>query len=463
MLQAFASWHQPELKPPRRRWEVEKLPAWTEPFLLSLRGNKLAGVKYLLTFEPFERLPAAMRRAYLAGELHLLPFPGSLVFWGIPSYCSWAQLPLPVQIPLLNRRCGTRARWASACRNRAGCTSRTSTSPSRSGMARSATRSTARIVGPGHRDDALAGHRRRGPRGPRAVQHPADDIGLYGKPMARNCPGLDPRLRAAARRPPGGPRRSPPRLRDHPRGRQFGYRFHFPPMQVGAHQVYWHRPLAAFGPRSTAPKLLHHAPGLSHGLPASTAARPAGRALAADSAAGNRAVGAAGLRLETAQHRRPLPGGHNVRKFLYAWDLLGEPSVAVGLRPGMLTLPKQWSLEEWLRHVEEVDGDSGAGRWLAEEARQGLGRAPRPVRWAGRPTSSAPQLRSPSTIPRRSFEVAYWRTIARLATGRFVNKDNANCADLDHAAAAPKGPRATCRRWATTCWTTTAGSSSGTV
>ena len=43
-------------------------------------------MKYLLTFRPFARLPAAIRRAYLAGKLHLLPFPGSLVFWGAPVY-----------------------------------------------------------------------------------------------------------------------------------------------------------------------------------------------------------------------------------------------------------------------------------------------------------------------------------------------------------------------------------------
>ena len=28
----------------------------------------------------------------------------------------------------------------------------------------------------------------------------------------------------------------------------------------------------------------------------------------------------------------------------------------------------------------------------------------------------------------RRFEVAYWRTIARLAHGKYINKDNADCA-----------------------------------
>ncbi len=60
-------------------------PSWTTPYLLS-EGERLGRVKYLLTFRPFGSLPKNVRRAYLAGDLHLLPFPGSLVFWGAPPF-----------------------------------------------------------------------------------------------------------------------------------------------------------------------------------------------------------------------------------------------------------------------------------------------------------------------------------------------------------------------------------------
>src|SRR5262249_49927321 len=59
--------------------------------------------RYLLTFRPFAALPAAVRRAYLAGKLSLLPCPSSLVFWGTRgSLRLLEQLPLALQIPLLH-------------------------------------------------------------------------------------------------------------------------------------------------------------------------------------------------------------------------------------------------------------------------------------------------------------------------------------------------------------------------
>src|SRR5439155_10921593 len=64
-------------------WRAGRLPKWTTPFQWEPRQS-LRGVLYLLTFRPFAKLPSAVQKAYLAGELHLLPFPGSLVFWGVP-------------------------------------------------------------------------------------------------------------------------------------------------------------------------------------------------------------------------------------------------------------------------------------------------------------------------------------------------------------------------------------------
>jgi hypothetical protein len=73
---------QGKLEPPLPDWPEGPLPAWTEPYLWG--GRSLRGVKFLLTFWPFRSLPAVVQRAYLAGDLHLLPFPGSLLFWGAP-------------------------------------------------------------------------------------------------------------------------------------------------------------------------------------------------------------------------------------------------------------------------------------------------------------------------------------------------------------------------------------------
>ena len=80
----------------------EALPTWTARYQLRPRQS-VRGVKYLLTFRPFGRLPETIQRAYLDGQLHLLPYPGSLVFWGPPAVDRLqAALPLALQIPLLN-------------------------------------------------------------------------------------------------------------------------------------------------------------------------------------------------------------------------------------------------------------------------------------------------------------------------------------------------------------------------
>jgi len=63
----------------------------------------LKGVKYLLSFEPFGTLPEKVKKAYLNGSIHLLPFPGSLLFWGVPGYRQMqSELFMSNQISLLN-------------------------------------------------------------------------------------------------------------------------------------------------------------------------------------------------------------------------------------------------------------------------------------------------------------------------------------------------------------------------
>src|SRR4029077_6289698 len=75
--------------------------SWTRPF--QYRDDEPGkAVKYVVTFRPFGRLPAPVREGYLAGRLALLPFPGSLAFWGVErAHRLHAELPLALQIPRL--------------------------------------------------------------------------------------------------------------------------------------------------------------------------------------------------------------------------------------------------------------------------------------------------------------------------------------------------------------------------
>ena len=82
-------------------WHEGELPHWTKPFVMQDDAD-VGAVKYLLTFRRFDLLPETVRHRYLAGQLHLLPYPGSLAFWGVQDCMKLqAQLPMAMQIPLL--------------------------------------------------------------------------------------------------------------------------------------------------------------------------------------------------------------------------------------------------------------------------------------------------------------------------------------------------------------------------
>ena len=235
----------------------DELPSWTEPYVLTDQ-SRLRGVRYLLTFRPFGSLPPAIQRAYLAGELHLLPFPGSLVFWGAPPYLDLQrELPLAVQIPLLHLF----PRHEDPCSLRvpqAGWMHEPHPDHPHAGSRRSCrcgTRIAARIVG-----QSCIGTRMSWPWptakttwrtccsapsrttwGCTASRWPATPS--FGRTISGCCWTVPEPTREAFAR-------AAEALRD---GGHFGYRFLFPAMQVGRHEVYWHRPLVAFlGAKSAA-------------------------------------------------------------------------------------------------------------------------------------------------------------------------------------------------------------------
>src|SRR5262249_6205382 len=74
----------------------------------------------------------------------------------------------------------------------------------------------------------------------------ANDLGLYGKPMARNVQLWTHNLRLLLDGPNAGADQINGAAEIVKQGGLFGYRFQFPPMRVGMHEVYWHRPLVAY-------------------------------------------------------------------------------------------------------------------------------------------------------------------------------------------------------------------------
>ncbi|MGH7136377.1 MAG: hypothetical protein ACREHD_11595, partial [Pirellulales bacterium] len=234
--------------PSEVKWADGPLPGWTEPLLLSPRQS-VSGVRYLLTFEPFERLPPKVQRAYLSGDVHLLPFPGSLVFWGTEGYASLAgELPMAQQIPLLhlfNRHeapGGIRvpqSGWMHEHRPGAP-------EPVEHGPLRNHFQRTHRWAKVHRHEDELAVTQQEDKVAHVLFSAAADDIGLYGKPMARNAQVWTRGHHLLVDGPHATRTELIQAAESLAHGGLFGYRFLYPAMQVGRYQVYWQRPLVAY-------------------------------------------------------------------------------------------------------------------------------------------------------------------------------------------------------------------------
>jgi len=413
-------------------WQEDALPSWTAPFLWR-RGDAVGKVKYLLTFRPFQRLPEAIRRAYLAGDLRLIPFPGSLIFWGAPPFVRMAEeLPLAMQMPLLplcDRHEDPRglrvpqSGWMHEHRP-----DQPAPDPSH-GVLRNLYLRTHRWQRMDRHQDALAGFQAEDRISHVLFSAAPEDIGLYGKPMARNAQIFTRDYRLLL----DGPRadraaleRAAEALRG---GGHFGYRFLFPAMRVGAYEVYWHRPLVGYvTSESSEPEVLPDAP--TGYLTAYHADRPRldrpielwPRFL--DREPYRRAVRG----FSAAYEQRDYQAAVNARKLLDAWHLLGQRPLPRSFARQLLALPKAQSLEDWLWSLGRLGSDPQKGRKLAAHLRERL----EPWTPSDMPKHNLRLLPKAITFPRtaqRSFEVAYWNTIARLAEGEYVNKDNADCVD----------------------------------
>jgi hypothetical protein len=405
----------------------DELPTWAAPFVLD-EGRPLRGVRYLLTFRPFGRLPAPVRRAYLAGRLHLLPFPGSLLFWGARPFLRLReQLPLAMQIPLLH----VFARHEDPYSLRVPQSGwmhephvdQPEPDPTRLPLRNTYRRTHRWARLHRHQDELLVAD------GEDRVAHvlfssAPQDLGLYGKPMARNSQIWTPDFQLLLDGPQADRRALEHAAEALREGGLFGYRFQFPAMQVGRHTVYWHRPLVScLGADSAEPEVLLHAP-LGY-FTAYTGKQPDPQravelwprllARPAHLAAMYSFAAAAG-------HHENRVALHKARELLNAAGLWTAPQLPADFAHAIVSLPPTETLDDWLQHVETTAHHPQAGRELVEQLRQRI--APAAVRAPRQPPRPLTFQRTAT----RSFEKAYWQTIAHLAHGRYINKDNADCA-----------------------------------
>jgi hypothetical protein len=407
-------------------WREDPLPSWTAAYLWG-EGQSLHGVRYLLTFRPFADLPTAVQKAYLAGELNLLPFPGSLLFWSAPPYLHLqAELPFAMQIPLLHL-VAHNSGWLGLRVPQSGWLHEPrlgQPAPDEHiGPVRNTFKRNHRWARVFRHENELAVLSHEEKLTHVLFSTMPDDIGLYGKPMARNVQLWDAEFRLLLDGPHATQHAIERTIDAVGDGGAFGYRFVWPAMRVGRHEVYWHRPLVAYvSPQTHQPTLL---PGAPMGyLTAYRADRPdLGRPIELWPRVLQRGPHVDAIRLFQAHHcRHPYENAINVRKLLDTRGLLGGEPLPRSLARSLLSLPKHESLEAWLESLPSLASDPEAGRRLVEEIEHVI-QPPQVLS----PSVRAPQSLTFAYSSRRAFEVAYWKTIASLSEGRYVNKNNADC------------------------------------
>ncbi len=390
----------------------ENLPSFARK--IALRPDEpLDGVRAVFTFRPFAELPAAVQRGYLDRSIVLLPSPGSLAFFAHTGYSSLARsLPLATQIPLLHLFPRVEGGYAIRIpqsgwldEHEAGHDGLSDGHRVVSSIVR--THRWQRV----ERDEAATTDCAFADKVSVALFSTApDDVGLYGKPMARNAQVwtndyellLDgPRAdRAAIERAASSLHAE----------RRFGYRFFYPPMRAGARELYWHLPLVArlLPGTQKAERYETEAP---LGYVTAEAGPLARERLSPRLLSRPLHKGAATLFPKDPGHSRNTQS-HNAHKLLDFAEMLG-PLPATFAR-ALVQAPKHATLDEVLHRLLEIGQRPEETRALVAALRGAVVEGP--------PVGASLTFAQTAT---RDYEERLWNTIARLSEGTLC-KENAD-------------------------------------
>jgi hypothetical protein len=403
-----------------------QLPTWCRRFLLT-DEDSFAGVKYLLTFRPFSLLPEEVKGLYFAGKLNLIPFPGSMVFWGMPTFQKLSsKLATARQIPLQllvarNRGIGTlrvtQTGWIHDPRPDA----RHSVDEELISDSFHRTHRWQRV----HRyQDELNQTTAEKVKIVNALfSTKPDSMGLYNKPMARNCQITDHNFDLVLDGPSADKKKIAEAEKCLLAGGLFGYRFFYPPMKVGPYEVYWHRPLVAFHDPEKDNIEVH--PDQLGGYLA--AYHQKDKMMTSPELLWPRILRrdiylSAMLDFISLHDHFRFQTPKNILALLDCWQLMDEKKLSRSFAHKVLNLPKGKTMEQWFdelsMHTAKPEAAGKMKKFL-----EGIIEAP-----------GEKQLPEPMTYvftANRDFETAWWSNIKFLAHGEFLNKDNADVATDD--------------------------------
>jgi hypothetical protein len=399
--------------------DVEK-PEWTRQYIME-EDSSPDEVRYLLSFRPFGSLPPEIKRRYLSGKLSIIPFPGSLVFWGMPGYIKLKkELPVTGQIPLLNlvkhnRGLGglkvIQSGWIHEPR------------PGKEHKVNEALMNN--IIHRTHRWQKLHKYDDELNETPSVVKlvnilfstEPAT-IGLYDKPLARNSQIWDHEFHLVL----DGPVADRKQILDAERiildGGLFGYRIFYPPMKVGIHDIYWHRPLIAFLPEKSdkpviIPKMLtgyftgyrNNDPEMKEPVELWPRFLNRGPYLSALNDFNNAK--------DHYNHQTSL----NIISLLDSWQMQNQKPLGKSYARSIINIPKQMSLELWLDGLV-LHSDTCVAGVEMQKIISGI--------FLKTDKHELPEPLTYHETATRRFEENWWNDIRFLAHGEFINKDNAD-------------------------------------
>jgi hypothetical protein len=397
-------------------------PKWAGPLLIE-EDFPVNRLHYLLTFRPFTRIPQPYQDRYLSGQLVLLPFPGSLIFWGMQSYRKLQRvLPHAMQIPLLRlvprqgKREGIRvpqSGWLHVTRPNLNL------GEVHNEIILDTYARTHRWDRRQRYEDELSNNPRLERIAKVLFSTDLDTIGLYDKPMARNCQLWDHQHELVLDGPNSGYESIHTAEARLLAGGLFGYRFLFPASRVGRYEIFWHYPVIAYQTATGETRLLSDPP---PGFLRAYSLDPERPNLHFDlwPRIADRFVYRSALQdFHNPHDHYTRQTSFNILSLLDSWHLLGEKPLPRSFAQQLVRIAKDESLEDWLAALPERCTQPEQGQAMQIELRRFLEDPAGPV--------VVPEPITFSATANRVFEEAYWKDIHMLSAGEFHNQDNADC------------------------------------
>jgi hypothetical protein len=402
------------------------LPDWTKPYVEDSK-SKFEKTKYLLTFRPFSELSEIIQQKYFAGELNLLPFPGSLVFWGMPTFNTLAkEIPTASQIPLL-RLVGRKRGSGTGLRVQQSGWFLEKNGHNSSDINHELLREKFQRTHRWERSHRFVSELEKESE---EMSHVAkvlfstnlDSMGLYDKPMARNSQIWTQDFKKVL----DGPNDSVEELRKAEirvmEGGLYGYRFFYPPMKTGEYSVYLQRPIITFiDPKTKETDVISDT---LHGYITAyhDSDKKMENPLELHPRIQKRKLYLSAIHdFYTKKDHHFRQTTYNLLSLLETWEMLGQKPLPRSFALRLMHLSKDITLEKWLEELPLHSSDEKAGKEMKSEIEKMIepeyAPLPKPITF--------------SETAKRDFELNWWNTIKYFAHGEFVNKDNADCVTDD--------------------------------